>query len=133
MSIATPPRLRRNPQLGNTAQITPRQVPESWDARCDKHFEAQWLTHLLAHFGCWCHAAEAFACTDPWQRIVLRQRAYEVVQAAGRLGYVIESDARLGYRLIGCAGLPKYVHTHERAEERAQVIVGQLTLTAEEA
>lgn len=89
--------------VGGTGRVVPDTV------RCEPHFEAKWLTHLLAHFDCWCRASDVWALDDPYERIVLRQRAHEAVKAARRLGLIVESDVRLGYRVVGHGDLPRYL------------------------
>jgi hypothetical protein len=112
-----------------------RPVPDNWSPRHEVHFEATWLTHLASHYGQWCRASDVWAPCDAWQRIVLRQRAHEVVQAARRLGWVIEADAALGYRVMGVDDLPRYLHLHERAADREAGVPtceGQLSLDPSE-
>jgi hypothetical protein len=110
-------------------RIAPLPVPENWNPRCEAHFERRWLTHLLGHFGEWCHASDAWEPADEHQRYVLRQRAWEVVEAAKRLGLFIESDPLLGYRVTGHDDLPKYLHLHERSADAPHgEVPGQLTL-----
>ena len=91
----------------------PRQVAETWNPRHERNFERTWLSHLIMHAGQWCHASDVWEPRDDWQRIVLRQKAWEVVEAARRLGLCVESDAVLGYRVTGHAGLPKYLHLRQ--------------------
>ena len=105
----------------------PRQVPENWSARAEPHFERTWLSHLIMHAGQWCHGSDVWQPRDDWQTIVLRQKAWEVVDLARRLGFFIEADPLLGYRMMGCDDLPKYVHTKALAPVRASD-PGQLTL-----
>ncbi|MGO8683983.1 MAG: hypothetical protein ACLQUT_05320 [Thermoleophilia bacterium] len=66
---------------------------------------------------------------DAWQRTVLRQRAFETVQSARRLGLLIESDPRLGYRCTGYDDLPKYVHLTTTADNVSEPISGQMSLS----
>ena len=100
-------------------------VPEGWNPRHDsRNFERTWLTHLLAHFGEWCHPSDLWLSNDDAQRLLIRQLANEVVCAAQRVGIDIESDRNLGYRITGAGNVPRWVR-----EERATVQVpGQLTL-----
>jgi len=83
-------------------------------------FEAEWLSHLIEHHGSWCHASEVAEPEDTYERALLGKLAHEVVLSARRLGLVVESDRGHGYRLTAHAGLPRYLHLHERAEERAE-------------
>lgn len=107
----------------------PRQAPENWNPRHEPHFERTWLTHLLSRYGEWCHASDVWEPRDEWQRVVLRQRAWEVVEKARRIGLFIEADPLLGYRVTGCDDLPRYIHLHERAAEKSEdVVPGQLQL-----
>ena len=109
--------------------VEPCHVADDWCARHEPHFERTWLTYLLSRFGEWCRASDVWETGDAYQRAVLRQRAHEVVQGAKRLGLFIEADPRLGYRVTGHDDLPKYVHLHERAEDRDDgQTPGQLTL-----
>ena len=82
-------------------------VPDT--VRCESHFESAWLTHLIMNAGAWCRASDVWMPDDPWQRTVLRQRAHEVVRAARRLGLIVESDVRRGYRVVGHGDLPRYL------------------------
>jgi hypothetical protein len=92
-------------------------------------FEAAWLTHLITHQGEWCHASDALPPGDPYERALLRKLAHDTVCAARRLGLVVESDNLRGYCLTGHAGLPRYLHLHERAEDRDEgPAPGQLTM-----
>ena len=110
----------------------PRPVTDTWSPRCEPHFERTWLTHLLAHFGEWCRASDIWDPRDEYQRSVLRQRSWEAVEGAKRLGLFIEADPRLGYRLTGHDDLPKYLHLHERASDKTDdEAPGQLTLGRE--
>lgn len=90
--------------------VAPVHVADDWCARHEAHFERTWLTYLLCHFGEWCRASDVWDAQDVHQRSVLRQRAYEAVQSARRLGLFIESDRRFGYRVTGHDDLVKYVH-----------------------
>ena len=96
------------------APHSPAHRPDDWSARHDRHFEREWLTHLIMHSGQWCRASDLWEPADAYQRAVLRQRAHEVVNGARRLGLLINADRRLGYRVTGHDGLPKYLHLHER-------------------
>lgn len=93
----------------------PLHVPENWSPRHEPNFERMWLTHLLAHFGQFCRASDVWQPNDEYQRAVLRQLSHEIVQAARRLGFLIEADPRRGYRVTGHDDLPKYLHLAERA------------------
>ena len=105
------------------------ECDDSWNPRWDASFDATWLTYLLAHFGEFCHASDVWRCSDPWQRVVLREKAHEVVLAAKRLGLAIESDPRLGYRIIGHDAIPRYVYEHARGEEgRREASASQLEM-----
>ena len=111
------------------AAASPRVVPENYNPRHDPDFEATWLTYLVMHAGRWCRASDVYAPRDEYQRAVLRQLSHEVVHAAQRLGLVIEADPRRGYRVVGHAGLPRYLHLHERASDvMSGEAPGQLTL-----
>lgn len=102
-------------------------MPASWHPRCDAGFAGTWLTHLLAHFGSWCHASDVFPSADHDQRLAVRQCAYETVVAAERFGLVVERDRMRGYRVVGHGAPPKYVHL--RVEEAAGgEVPGQLSL-----
>ena len=108
----------------------PFAVPEDWSARCEPDFEAKWLTYLLSRFGAWCHPTDVWPVWDAWRGTVLRKRAYEVVQAARRLGLAIESSPTMGYRVVGHEGLPKHLHLHPRSDEGyAEPCEGQLVFT----
>ena len=108
----------------------PREVAETWNPRHERNFERTWLSHLVMHAGQWCHASDVWQPRDDWQRIVLRQKAWEVVEAARRLGFFIEADALLGYRMMGCDDLPKYLHLKAPAPAQ-EIAPGQLTLAEE--
>lgn len=123
---------RANPRGLCDPCLSAAAVPPSWNPRCDAEFESRWLTHLLAHFREWCHPADVWHSRDELQRLRIRQRASEVAGAAVRLGLLIESDHLRGYRLTGHAGLPRYLHLHERADDGACAeLPGQLTLGGE--
>ena len=92
----------------------PAVAPADWSARHEAQFESQWLTYLIMRSGQWCRASDLWPPADAYQRAVLRQRAHEVVNAARRLGLHVDADKRLGYRVSGHDGLPKYLHLHER-------------------
>ena len=100
--------------------VVVRPVPENWSARHEAHFERTWLTYLIMHSGQWCRASDVWEPRDAYQRAVLRQRSWEVVQGATRLGLFIEADPRLGYRVTGHDDLPHYLHLHERAADRTE-------------
>ena len=102
-------------------------LPDTYNPRWDADFEPTWLTYLVTRPFEWCHASDLYATDDPWQRTVLRERSHEVVLAARRLGLQIESDAALGYRVVGYGKLPRYVHlVHKEGDE---VAAGQMVLT----
>ena len=85
------------------------------------------------HAGRWCRASDVYQPADEYQRAVMRQLSHEIVQTAKRLGLVIEADPRRGYRVVGHAGLPRYLHLHERAADRCDdQVPGQLTLAEAE-
>ena len=123
MSVATAPLYELEPSAGPGA----RTVPENWDPRHERNFESIWLTHLLAHFGRWTHASDVWEPRDAWQRIVLRQRAHEVVHSARRLGLIVQADPLLGYRVVGHAELPKYVHV-VKPDREDEPCLGQMRL-----
>ena len=106
----------------------PRPVPENYNPRHDPGFESTWLTHLVMHAGQWCRASDVYPPRDEYQRAVMRQLSHEIVQAAKRLGFIVEADPRRGYRVVGHAGLPRYVHLTDPCEKKPANVDGQLSI-----
>ena len=80
--------------------------------------------------GEWSHPSDVWQFDDAWQRIELSQCAYEAVQDWKRLGMHIESDRRLGYRLLGPDDPPRYLRLRRDDEALAEA-PGQLTIEGE--
>lgn len=100
-----------------------------WSPRHDPHFDRDWLAHHMAHLGEFIHPTDVWATNNEWQRSVLRQRAHEAAVIWRRLGMIIEGDRALGYRLVGPGDPPRWLHLHERTEDRAkEPLPGQLML-----
>ena len=99
-----------------------------WSPRHDPGFARSWLTHLIMGAGEWWHPTQVWQTHDERQRRVLRECAGEAVLKAERLGLIVETDHRLGYRVLGMDP-PPYLHLHRRAEDREpEPCIGQLTI-----
>ena len=109
--------------------MTPLAVAAlDWSPRLDRDFKGQFLNALILSPGVWFHPTDLFITDDPWQKSLVRQVAYDAVVAARRCGLEIAGDRGAGYCFVRYE-LPRYVHTHEQAEDRATApAAGQLRL-----
>ena len=105
----------------NTATVHPAH---------DRRFVATIMVDLAQHFGQWRQLTQLYAGhVETWERSLLIRDA---IVRARRVGYVIEGDKRLGYRLIDIDP-PLYVHAESRlaaplTEDEAAEVAGQLSI-----
>ena len=99
-----------------------------WNPRHDPEFVRSWLSYLVTHPAQWTHPTQVWQTHDERQRRVLREVAAEAVLKAERLGLIVATDLRRGYRVTGMDP-PRYLHLHQRAEDREpEPCAGQLTI-----
>jgi hypothetical protein len=116
--------------------IEPIETKPDWNPRHDPDFADEWIDFLRAHRGESWHPTDVWETHDPWQRLVLLQVAYEEVEAARRLGDVIEGDRRVGYCYMR-RSKPRWLRltkprpscSHVSANGCVAVLDGQLPLT----
>ena len=106
------------------------QTSPEWSPRHDPGFARSWLSYLCQHFGEWTHPTQVWQTHDERQRRVLREVSAEVMLRAAQVWAEVETDARLGYRIVGVdPERYRYLHLHQRAEDReTEPCVGQLTI-----